>query len=49
MSNSLSTAIENLVAAEQQVNAISGLPPAAQQIKTDSSGMISSMVPVVRL
>ena len=48
MSNSLSTAVENLVAAEQQINSISGLPPAAQQIKTDSSGIISSLVPVIQ-
>ncbi|MEH2305152.1 hypothetical protein [Nostoc sp.] len=44
MSGFLSQVVANLVAAEQQIKSLSGLPAAAQQIQTNSSAIILPMV-----
>ena len=44
MSGYLSQAVTNLVAAEKQISALSGLPAAAQKIQADSSATISPVI-----
>lgn len=44
MGGLLSQAVTNLIEAEQQIKAISGLPPAAQEIQKNSLNVISPMV-----
>ena len=44
MSGVLSQAVANMVAAEQQITALSGLPPAAQKIQAESSAVISPTI-----
>ncbi len=48
MSGYLSQAVTNLIAAEQQITALSGLPPAAQEIQSQSSVVISQMTPQIQ-
>lgn len=48
MSGFLSQAVANLVAAEQQIKSLSGLPAAAQQIQANSSDIILPMVSQVQ-
>ncbi len=44
MSGFLSQAVANLVAAEQQITALSGLPPTARTIQAESSAVISPTI-----
>lgn len=44
----LSQAVANLIAAEQQITGLGGLPPGAQTIQTNSSVLIGSIVSQIR-